>query len=213
MKLLAITLIAAALATSASAEPRPVPNYGAVAPLPDAKERPERSRTYKVVFDISKGELGSTKPSQGLDRVARYVNMLAEGGVSQQRRQILAVLHGPATEAVMTDEAFARRHAGAKNPNAPLIAELEAAGVEVRVCGQAMAAMKIATGEVLPGVQIELDRDTRFKVDLRLQHVHPGEATGSQLGLAFVQIEPEAARELQRYIDQTQKLSRLLRKP
>jgi len=71
----------------------------------------------------------------------------------------------------------------------------------------------LAAGSLLPGVQIELDRDTRFKVDLRLQHVHPGEATGSQLGLAFVQIEPEAARELQRYIDQTQKLSRLLRKP
>ena len=156
MKLLAITLIAAALATSASAEPRPVPNYGAVAPLPDAKERPERSRTYKVVFDISRGAPESNKPSQGLDRVARYVNMLAEGGVSRQRRQIIAVLHGPATEAVMTDEAFARRHAGAKNPNAPLIAELEAAGVDVRVCGQAMTAMKIQAGEVLPGVQIDL---------------------------------------------------------
>lgn len=156
MKLLAITLIAAALATSVSAEPRPVPNYGAVAPLPDAKERPERSRTYKVVFDISRGAPESSKPSQGLDRVARYVNMLAEGGVSRQRRQIIAVLHGPATEAVMTDEAFARRHPGAKNPNAPLIAELEAAGVDVRVCGQAMTAMKIAPGEVLPGVQIDL---------------------------------------------------------
>nr|WP_295106028.1 DsrE family protein [uncultured Caulobacter sp.] len=156
MKLLAITLIAAALATGASAEPRPVPNYGAVAQLPDAKERPEPSRTYKVVFDVSKGEPGSTKPSQGLDRVARYVNMLAEGGVSRQRRQIVVVLHGPATEAVMTDEAFARRHPGAKNPNAQLIAELETAGVDVRVCGQAMAAMKIAPGDVLPGVQIDL---------------------------------------------------------
>ena len=156
MKLLAITLIAAGLATGAGAEPRAVPNYGAVAPLPDAKERPEPSRTYKVVFDISKGAPESGKPAQGLDRVARYVNMLAEGGVSRQRRQIVAVLHGPATEAVMTDEAFGHRHAGAKNPNAPLIAELEAAGVDVRVCGQAMTAMKIAPAEVLPGVQIDL---------------------------------------------------------
>ena len=156
MKLLAITLIAAALAASASAEPQAIPNYGAVAPIPGAKELPEPSRTYKVVFDISKGAPGSNKPSQGLDRVARYVNMLSEGGVSQERRQIVAVLYGPATEAVMTDEAFARRHAGAKNPNTQLIAQLEAAGVDVRVCGQAMAAMKIAPGEVLPGVQIDL---------------------------------------------------------
>lgn len=59
--------------------------------------------------------------------------------------------------------------------------------------------------------RIELDRDTRFAALLSLQHVQTDPLSGNtQLGLAFAQIEPAAARDLQRYIDQTQKLARLL---
>lgn len=68
-------------------------------------------------------------------------------------------------------------------------------------------------GCLLSGAQIELDRETRFGAGLRLQHVHVNDGGGTQLGLAFAQIEAAATRDLQRYIDQTQKLSRLLRKP
>lgn len=69
------------------------------------------------------------------------------------------------------------------------------------------------SGSVLPGVQLELDRDTRLTVTLRLQNARPLPASaGTQLGLTFVEIEPAAARTLQLYIDQTQKLVRMLRK-
>jgi intracellular sulfur oxidation DsrE/DsrF family protein len=44
----------------------------------------------------------------------------------------------------------------ASNPSADLIAKLVAAGVSVRVCGQALAGAKIARDEVLPGVQVDL---------------------------------------------------------
>jgi c-di-GMP-binding flagellar brake protein YcgR len=62
--------------------------------------------------------------------------------------------------------------------------------------------------------QIELDRDTRFRALLRLQHIQgPGEEPpypGVLLGFAWAQIDPLARRSVQLFIDQTQKLNRLV---
>ena len=61
--------------------------------------------------------------------------------------------------------------------------------------------------------EIELDRHTRFKATLRVQHAMPEDPTlGTQFGCAFTSLQPDAQRQLQVYIDQTQKLSRLLKK-
>jgi c-di-GMP-binding flagellar brake protein YcgR len=61
-------------------------------------------------------------------------------------------------------------------------------------------------------VEIELDADTRFHVDLRLQHVTSlnGDGNGVRLGCEFVRVDPAAQRALQRFIDQTQKRGKLL---
>lgn len=68
-------------------------------------------------------------------------------------------------------------------------------------------------GTILPGVRLDLDRDTRIQASLRVQHVHVANAnaSGTPLGLAFAQISPVDARAMQLYIDQAQKRSRRLR--
>jgi len=67
-------------------------------------------------------------------------------------------------------------------------------------------------GGVLNAVQIELDADTRFQVNLRLQHVTSlnAESQGVRLGCEFVRADATALRSLQRFIDLTQKRGRLL---
>ena len=67
-------------------------------------------------------------------------------------------------------------------------------------------------GVVLNQVQIELDADTRFHVNLRLQHVTSlnSDSRGVRLGCEFVRADSNALRALQRFIDQTQKRGRLL---
>lgn len=70
----------------------------------------------------------------------------------------------------------------------------------------------IEAGLVLAGVVVELDRDTRFEVQLRLQHIAAPGPQGSQIGCQFVELSPMAARALHVYIDQTQKRRRLLAK-
>ena len=66
-------------------------------------------------------------------------------------------------------------------------------------------------GGVMNQVLFELDADTRFHVNLRLQHVtslNP-EARGVRLGCEFVNADAATLRALQRFIDLTQKRSRL----
>ncbi|NUZ05941.1 flagellar brake protein [Schlegelella sp. ID0723] len=67
-------------------------------------------------------------------------------------------------------------------------------------------------GLLVGSVQIDLDADTRFEVNMRLQHVTlPGsEAGGARLGFEFVRAGGEALRALQRFIDLTQKRGRML---
>ena len=67
-------------------------------------------------------------------------------------------------------------------------------------------------GGVINQVEITLDADTRFHVDLRLQHVTSlnTDSRGVRLGCEFVNADANASRALQRYIDQTQKRGRLV---
>jgi c-di-GMP-binding flagellar brake protein YcgR len=67
-------------------------------------------------------------------------------------------------------------------------------------------------GALINHVQIDLDADTRFVVDLRLQHITSfnTDAHGVRLGCEFVNPGGDTLRALQRYIDQTQKRGKLL---
>lgn len=67
-------------------------------------------------------------------------------------------------------------------------------------------------GLVLNGVGLALDGDTRTAVGLRLQHFSSinHHYQGLRLGCEFMPLDAQAQRNLQRYIDQTQKRRRLL---
>ena len=67
-------------------------------------------------------------------------------------------------------------------------------------------------GGVMNQVQVDLDADTRFHVNLRLQHVTSlnNDSRGVRLGCEFVRADATALRALQRFIDLTQKRGKLL---
>ena len=67
-------------------------------------------------------------------------------------------------------------------------------------------------GGVMNQVELDLDADTRFHVNLRLQHVTSlnSDARGVRLGCEFARADSTALRALQRFIDTTQKRSKLL---
>ncbi|MEO5696564.1 MAG: flagellar brake protein [Burkholderiaceae bacterium] len=67
-------------------------------------------------------------------------------------------------------------------------------------------------GVVLERVEVDLDADTHFEANLRLQHVTAisAGARGVRLGCEFVRADATALRALQRFIDLTQKRGKLL---
>ena len=72
----------------------------------------------------------------------------------------------------------------------------------------------LAAGLTLASVRVELERDTHFEATLTLQHVgsNADGLPGLRLGCAFANLPAGAERELQAFIDLTQRRQRLLRK-
>jgi intracellular sulfur oxidation DsrE/DsrF family protein len=118
--------------------PQVITAAGAYHPLPKAAYQPDRNATYKVVFALTKA---ADKPDQinpGIERVARTVNLYASAGVPLDHLKFVAVAYGPATGLVLDDEHY-KAQFGTANPNLAVISQLRKAGVDVAVCGQAMA--------------------------------------------------------------------------
>ncbi len=133
----------------------PVPGIGGARPVANAHELPDPKTDYKVVFDIGTGgKDGAVNPM--LEAMARYLNTLAANGVPAEHRHIAAVFHQGGTSAVMSNDAFKARFEGKDNPNVALIHQLKQAGVDFRVCGQALLANKIEHNMVNPDIQIDL---------------------------------------------------------
>jgi intracellular sulfur oxidation DsrE/DsrF family protein len=106
--------------------------------LPQAAYQPDRQAIYKVVFGLTKASDDPAKVNPSLDRVARTVNLYSSAGVALNHLKFVAVAYGPATALALNDEQYRKLYHVA-NPNLPVIAELRKAGIDVAVCGQAVA--------------------------------------------------------------------------
>jgi intracellular sulfur oxidation DsrE/DsrF family protein len=158
----ALLVLGGALAAQASAAdtllPPAIPGYGVVTPVENAGERPDPAMDYKIVMNATKGGTDDTPPIF-LDKAAKVMNLLAQSGVPADHRHVVVILQAAATTAVLNDKGLKARGL-ARNPSAELIEKLNAAGVSVRVCGQALAQAKIARDEVRPVVQVDLSAFT-----------------------------------------------------
>lgn len=152
----------------------PIPGEGAAKEVPGAKELPKPNMDYKVVFDIAKAAPKVDEVNPGLVTVARYVNTLAEHGVRADHRKIVVVFHQGGTEIVQNNEAFKKRNDGRDNPDIALIQSMKKAGVDFRVCGQAVLANKIDPKNINPEIELDLWALTTI-VNLQLEgYVHVG---------------------------------------
>ncbi len=112
-----------------------IAGFGGIVVVPNAVEKPRSGA--KIVFDVT----ADSKPgdvSKGLDRAARLLNLYGAAGLKSSDIKIVVVLHGEATKSALNDDFYQPRFGVERNPNLPLIRELQKAGVEVFVCGQAL---------------------------------------------------------------------------
>jgi intracellular sulfur oxidation DsrE/DsrF family protein len=152
----------------------PIPGGEVAKDLPGAKELPDPNMMYKVVFDIATAAPKVDDVNPGLTAVVRYVNTLAKNGVPADHRKIAVVFHRGGTDIVMNNETFKARNQGRDNPNIALIQSMNKAGVDFRVCGQAVLARKIDPKTVMPEIEVDLWALTTL-VNLQLRgYVHVG---------------------------------------
>ncbi|MDE2091068.1 MAG: DsrE family protein [Gammaproteobacteria bacterium] len=133
---------------------------GKMHPLPDSAFQPQKDVIYKAVFSLTKGELNKDKKqaaniNDGLEALARAVNLFASAGVSPDHLKFVAIIHGGATPIVL-DNTHYKQEFGVDNPNLELIKQLEAQGVQIAVCGQAVAGWNFEYSWVNPDVKIAL---------------------------------------------------------
>jgi intracellular sulfur oxidation DsrE/DsrF family protein len=112
--------------------------FGHMHPLDNAAYRPKPDQVYKVVFAMSMGAKSPKEVNPSLDGVARAVNLYTQAGVPLKNLQFVAVAYAAATPLVLNDAQY-KAAFGVPNPNLPLIKALRDKGIDVAVCGQAIA--------------------------------------------------------------------------
>jgi intracellular sulfur oxidation DsrE/DsrF family protein len=132
-----------------------LPGVGKMHPLPNAAYQPQQNERYRVVFSVTKGGEHPTDLSPSLERVARTVNLYASAGVPLDHLKFVAVLYGPATDAALDNEHYKLKYK-IDNPNLDLIRKLRNAGVDVAVCGQAVAEHDFQYDWIAPEVTLAL---------------------------------------------------------
>lgn len=113
-----------------------IQEIGPVKRLPNVSFSPESQLRYRVLFDVAKAALRSDEEAinPGLEKVARYINTLAVGGISPEKMEIALIVHDKALPLVLKNEFYNKRF-GRDNPNLRVIEKLRQAGVALYVCG------------------------------------------------------------------------------
>jgi len=159
----AVLALAAAAADPQFWQTPAIAGAGRIHPLRHAAYQPSPNETYKLVFPLTQAGKSPGEASPALDRVARAVNLFASAGVALDHLKMVAVMHGAATDAALKNDAYRAKY-GVDNPNLALIAKLRQAGVDVAVCGQALAAHEDQFDWVDPHVTLSLSALTTVAV-------------------------------------------------
>lgn len=130
-----------------------VKGFGGIYEIADATERPDPSKEYKIIVDMTSAASNPAEISRWVDNVARLMNLHGLAGVPKDRLHVKVVVHGGAIFTLLNDENYQERNK-VNNPNLEVYDALVEAGAEVYVCGQSMVVRSLDTTDLWSGVQI-----------------------------------------------------------
>lgn len=144
-----------------------VKNFGGIYKIPNALN-PDTEIEYKIAIDLKTLQRDKESINPGLNNVARMMNLHGLGGIKDENMNVAVIIHGGATDVILTNEAYQQRYE-LDNPNIPLIEALKEAGAKIYVCGQSLLGRKYEHDQVNPEVVIGLSMLTVFTT-----HMHNG---------------------------------------
>lgn len=133
-------------------------DFGQKAKIENATPIPDGT-VFKISFDVA----DAAKPGEinrSFNSLARFINMHAAAGVPVENINLALVVHGGASNDLMSDAAYGAKFDGAKNGNMALLKALMEKGVPVILCGQSAAYHKIDQDDLIPGVEMALSAMT-----------------------------------------------------
>lgn len=133
---------------------------GGVLAVDARADRPSATTVHRMLVDISDDATTPDGHNGRLDLAARALNLYAMAGVPDDKVRMAIVLYGKGTGLALSDAAYDRKF-GHPNPDAKLIAQLRAAGVELFVCGQALGHLGFTAADVRPEVRLVLSALTK----------------------------------------------------
>lgn len=159
-------LLMAGTAYAAGPQTGPViKDFGPVFAVPDGSYNLQKNTHYKVSMDVAATGDSPGDRSRHLESAARFLNMSARSGIDPKDIEFAIIVHGPATKDLLGNEGYQKRYEE-PNPNTALLKALGEAGVEIFICAQSAAFMKMSTEEFNPAVTIAL---SAMSAHVRLQ--------------------------------------------
>ena|SRR5688572_21227757 len=137
----------------------PIPDYGKVFHVPFAKDRPDPSTQYKIIFEASVEPFDSSMVYPPLEHLARMYNLHVYGGVPQKNLDVVLAIGSYAIPVTMQNEAYRKRY-GIDNPNIKILEQLKAAGIKLNGCAQSTLKYGIDPNDVNPDFTIIFSRFT-----------------------------------------------------
>lgn len=132
-----------------------IAKFGGVHPRADLPVRPDPKVNYRIFADIVSSHRDPAGHYDGLQRLARLVNLMAYAKVPPSHVHIVALLDEKAGYAAVAEGFFEKQFDG-RNPNLPIIHALKKAGVHILICSQALAELDLPDRAVDPDVTITL---------------------------------------------------------
>ena len=108
---------------------------------------------YRVAWDITEGPARPEDAVAGYNVPANFFVMTDAEGVSRKQVHLAIIVHGTATQSLLTNEAY-KAATGKDNANVALLTALNDAGVQVIVCGVALVNRKVPRDKLLPFVKV-----------------------------------------------------------
>jgi intracellular sulfur oxidation DsrE/DsrF family protein len=130
-----------------------IKDYGPAFPLPHAAVQPQKSRKYKVIFNLSQAAANPKEVLPGLAGAARLLNVFITDGLPRGNLKVAAVFHSAAGYAAMDNDVY-RAKFNVENPNLKIIGELKAAGVHLFLCGQTLHDLNFHEKDLLPAIKL-----------------------------------------------------------
>jgi intracellular sulfur oxidation DsrE/DsrF family protein len=136
-----------------------IKNFGTVSEVPYAVEKPDPKLDYKIVVEVNSDNPKPETVHEFFEKVAAVVNLHALGGVPANKLHVVMVIHGPAAQYIVNNDAYQKKF-NTNNPNLSLFTALQDAGVKVFVCGQSLIKRNIDPKTVAPEVKVSLSAIT-----------------------------------------------------